>query len=277
MGFYGNRFSFDGIPCEEFGLALYDIQGNSQDSSVNVASVGTVIEDWIPTKNRSFFYGIRQNSPLVFTMVFGVDPSLSRTHTFPTMEDFLDRWEIARINNWLTGHTSNRKWLEIEQSDMETVRFFCTVTELKLITHGWFPWAFSCTVTCDSPYGYMFPKKYTYSCSGSLSAELRSKGVVNEDYFPTMTICPRTAGEISIVNQSDGGRVFLLNSSMPFVPHEKIWIDNDRGIIRSSEGRNLYDFFNFHFFRIKPGKNQLVLKGDFDLEVVCVFPVNVGG
>lgn len=55
MGFYGNHFSFDGIPCDEFGLAIYDIEGNSQGNSVDIASSGTIIEDWIPAKSKSFF------------------------------------------------------------------------------------------------------------------------------------------------------------------------------------------------------------------------------
>lgn len=277
MGFYGNHFSFDGIPCEEFGLAIYDIEGNSQGSSVDIASSGTIVEDWIPMKSRSFFYGVQQNKALTFTMVFGVNPELTRQGVFPTMEDYLDRWEIARISNWLTGHKDKRSWLEIEQADMETVRFYCTITELKLITHAWYPWAFSCTVTCDSPYGYMFPKKYSYDCSGGLTAELRSKSMINSDYYPVFVIQPRSAGKISILNQSDNSREFLLNSQLPFVEDEAITVDNDRGIIKSSDDRNLYDYFNFSFFRLKPGQNRLIMNGDFKLDIICEFPVNVGG
>ena len=275
MGFYGNHFSFNGYPCEEFGLALYDIEGNAQGNSGQIASTGEVIEDWIPTKSRSFFYGIRQNTPLVFKMVFGVDPELNLKNQFPTMEDFLDRWEIAKIGNWLTGHSDNRKWLEIEQADMETVRFFCTITDLEIVTHAWYPWAFACTVTCDSPYGYMFPKHYRYSCLGTNSVVLKSKSLINDFYYPTMTITPKGLGEISIVNQTDNGREFLISSLPESI--NTIFVDNDREIIKASNSQNLYDYFNFNFFRVRPGKNQLILRGDFDLDICCEFPVNVGG
>lgn len=276
MGFYGNHFSFNGTPCEEFGLAIYDIDGNSQGNTGLIASVGKVIEDWIPTKSKSFFYGIQQNTPLTFTMVFGVDPELNQNNEFPTMEDFLDRWEIARISNWLTGHSDNRKWLEIEQPDMETVRFFCTITDLKIITHAWYPWAFSCTVTCDSPYGYMFPKDYKYTCSGTKTVSLYSKSLINEFYYPTMIIVPQTMNQISIINKADSNREFLLKN-LPISIGTEITVDNERGIIKTSDGRNIYDYFNFNFFRLRSGNNQLVLSGNFEINISCEYPINVGG
>lgn len=276
MGFYGNRFSFNGIPCEKFGLAIYDIDGNSQGKSNLVPTVGKVIEDWIPTKSKSLFYGIQQNTPLTFNMTFGVDPELQREKGFITMDDYFDRWEITSINNWLTGHRDSRKWLEIEQPDMETVRFLCTITDLDIITHAWYPWAFTCTVTCDSPYGYLFPKKYVYSCSGTANVSLHSKSAVNDFYYPIMTITPKNSGDISIVNQSDNDREFLLKD-ISAGAEASIYVDNDRGIIRRADGLNIYDNFNFNFFRLLPGNNRLVLNGNFSLIVDCEFPVNVGG
>lgn len=276
MGFYGSHFSFNGTSCEEFGLAVYDIDGSSQGKSGLVASVGKVVEDWIPTKSKSLFYGIRQNTPLTFTMTFGVDPELQRKNGFVTMDDYLDRWEIASINNWLTGHTDSRKWLEIEQPDMENVRFFCTITDLEIITHAWYPWAFSCTVTCDSPYGYMSPKKYNYTCKGTQAVTLKSKSATNDYYYPTMVIVPQSTEKISIVNKSDGNREFLL-TNVPVGTGTEITVDNDRGIIKTANGLNIYDCFNFNFFRLRSGNNNLVLNGNFSLSVRCEFPVNVGG
>lgn len=276
MGFYGSHFSFNGIPCEEFGLAIYDIDGNSQGSSGIVASVGEIIEDWNPSRSKSFFYGVKQNTPLSFKMVFGVNPELTLQNQFLTMDDYLDRWEISKISNWLTGHSDSRKWLEIEQPDMETIRFYCTITDLEIITHAWYPWAFSCTVTCDSPYGYMFPKEFKYNCAGEASVVLRNKSLVNEFYYPKMIITPRDVRKISIVNQSTNNIEFLL-SNLPITAGTGISVDNERGIIKSADGRNIYDYFNFQFFRLKPGNNKLVLNGDFDLKIICEFPMNVGG
>lgn len=275
MGFWGNHFSFDGIACEEFGLALIDIGSYKQDEDGAVASAGEIIEDWVPSRNRSYFYGIQQNTPLTFRMVFGVDPELTDLGQIVTMDDYFDRWEITEINNWLTGH-NERKWLEIEQPDMETVRFFCTITDLSVITPGWCPWAFSCTVTCDSAYGYQYPKTYHYSVSGSTSVTLKSKNKTNEPYYPIMYITPRNVTEVSIKNVTDGSAEFLL-SNIPISAGVKITVDNDRGIITTTSDINIYDSFNFKFLRILPGNNVLNLRGYFDIDIVCEFPVNIGG
>ena len=63
----------------------------------------------------------------------------------------LDRYEVEAIATWLTGHNT-RKWLTIVQADMETFRYKCFISELRLITDGDYPWAFSCKVSCDSPF-----------------------------------------------------------------------------------------------------------------------------
>lgn len=275
MAFYGSHFSFDSIPCEEFGLVIYDINGNTQGNSGMIASTGEVVEDWLSTKSKSLFYGVKQNKPLSFNMVFGVDMDKGRFDNYPSMEDFLDRWEIARISNWLTGHKSNRKWLEIEQPDMEAVRFFCTITDLSTIQYGWHPWAFSCTVTCDSPYGYMFPITESFSCRSNHNISLYGKQMTNEPYYPKLVISPIEAGNISVVNSTDSDREFLLKNVPSGV--KTIVVDNDKGIIETDTGINLYDSFNFKFLRLCPGQNTLSLSGDFDIDIICEFPVNIGG
>ena len=91
-----------------------------------------------------------------------------------------------------------------------------------------------------------------------------------------MIITPRDVRKISIVNQSTNNIEFLL-SNLPITAGTGISVDNERGIIKSADGRNIYDYFNFQFFRLKPGNNKLVLNGDFDLKIICEFPMNVGG
>lgn len=44
MSFYGDRFIFDGIPCEEFGLMLYDI-GSTGQQPTSFASNSDFMED----------------------------------------------------------------------------------------------------------------------------------------------------------------------------------------------------------------------------------------
>ena len=281
MGFYGKHFSYNGISCDEFGLALYDIGEAGQGSSTFIASSGEIIEDWIPLKHSSYFYGVRQNTPLTFTMVFGVDPEIKKSKPLVTPDDFLDRWEINRINNWLTAHTDSRKWLEIEQPDTEYLRYYCTITDLQLITHGWYPWAYQCTVSCDSAYAYTYPYKFRYSVGTSSASEtktvfLRSRSNINELYYPDMIITPKKKERILIQNLAVEDKSFIMNPSK-YVSGMTINISGDTEVISCSEEWDMYEGFNFNFVPLTPGNNKLKLQGCFDVEFICEFPVNPGG
>lgn len=281
MGFYGKHFSYNGISCDEFGLAIYDIGNMGQGDSSNVASAGEVTEDWIPLRNRSFFYGVRQNTPLSFNIIFGVDPEIKKDKMIVTPYDYLDRWEINKINNWLTAHTDSRKWLEIEQPDTEYLRYYCTITNLQLITHGWFPWAYQCTVTCDSPYAYTYPYKYKYSvgsanADGEKTVSLRSRSNINEFYYPDIKITPKKKGQIYIENLTAEKEEMILDPEK-YTDGMTITIHGGDQIIESSEGWDMYEGFNFNFLPLVIGDNHIKLKGFFDIEFICEFPVNPGG
>ena len=60
MSFYGDRFIFDGIPCEEFGLILYDVGWSKQDVT-GFASDSEFSEDRIARRYDPLFYGVSQN------------------------------------------------------------------------------------------------------------------------------------------------------------------------------------------------------------------------
>lgn len=74
MGFIAKKFSFNRIPCEHFGLRIYDIDGNTNEATP-FASTGELQTDVIPSKGRTFLYGRSYESPLEFNLVFGLDPS----------------------------------------------------------------------------------------------------------------------------------------------------------------------------------------------------------
>ena len=270
MAFIGSYFSYNGIPCTEFGLLIYDIDGNSQGSS-SFPSVGEVQEDWVPSKGRSYFYGLSHSKPLQFKIVFGVDPdNIGEV-------DFLDRYEMDAIANWLTGH-NERKWLEITQPDMESVRYKCSITGLDRIDHAWLPWAFAATVTCDSPYGYTYPMEFNYNCIGETEISLFSRSTLNQVYYPKLEIALNGSNTISIINQSCGNPEFKF-TDLPRSHFLTISIDNDSGVISSSDSdyKNLYQYFNFNFLPLTRGRNNILVSGDCTLKFLCEFPVNFGG
>jgi hypothetical protein len=157
--FYGYHFAFDGIPCEEHEVMIFD-WGGPKDEGGYFAATGEIIEDQLLTQMKPMFYGVEPSEPLEFKFTFGASPCRVNIHK-P-----LDRWDMQAIASWLTNKDGYR-WLEIEQPDMEVIRYKCVISELKYLTSGWLPWAFECTVRCDSGCAYTFPEWFSYLIHGT--------------------------------------------------------------------------------------------------------------
>lgn len=271
MGFLARNFSFNGIPCEEFGVRILDINGSGNSAS-SFANTGSLITDIVPSTGRNFLYGRSYDIPLEFTITFGVDPD---PH-YVTSEDYFDRYEMDRIANWLTG-PEEYKWLEIEQADLDMIRYHCIITELTPIQVSWSPWAFTTRVVCDSPYGYMLPRIKTFSCSDETTIILNNQSTLKKLYYPKITIEQNGSNTISIVNNSYDDFEFKF-TNIP-VLNLTINIDGELGIITSSDStyKNLYQYCNLHWLPLIKGKNELTVTGDCNITFTCEFPVNFGG
>lgn len=270
MGFLAKKFSYNRIPCEEYGLRIFDIDGNDNEATP-FASAGELQTDVIPSRGRTFLYGRTFNSPLEFKLVFGLDPLAIK------MNEHLDRYEMDAIANWLTS-TTQYKWLEIEQPDLEVIRYHCVISELTPIQLSWLPWAFSAKITCDSPFGYMFPQKFHYSCSGNTIINLISRSTIQKLYYPKLNIQLNGSNTISIINKSCDN-IELKFTGLPQSHFLTISIDNELGKIESSDTSysNLYRYFNFNWLPLKKGMNKLEVKGNCILDFICEFPLNYGG
>lgn len=273
MAFEGCGFAFDGVPASEFGLILYDFGSNTQGDSP-IASTGEIISETLQKRARSYLYGVSQSKPLEFQLVFGVNRRSASAHK-P-----LDRWDIQAITAWLTGHDDGKwKWLEIEQPDLETVRYRCLISELTPISEGLETWGFSCRVTCDSPFGYTYPETYCYRLTGeSKKILLFNRSSFHGAYYPRLEIFLKGGDGISIVNESDGERKFQFSGLAGFVPLI-LTVDNENQVIQADKRlpKSAYSYFNMNFFRLVRGDNSLVISGQGLIKIICEFPVNVGG
>ena len=268
MAFYGSEFLFDGKSCREYGLEMYDF-GSTTQGDVSFPSAGKIHEERLYGRYSSLFYGISQNEALEFTLVFG--PTIAAVDAGVP----LDRYEIAEIAGWLTGH-NEQKWFEIIQPDLVPFRYKCVISDLKLITYGKMPWAFSCKVSCDSPFAYTFPETFTYNIKTSGEGILFNKSSYNGYYKPKIILSNIGSDSFSITNNSDGGRIFKFKDLPESV--SSISIDNDAMIIKHEGGTlNIYPYFNYHFFRLVRGNNRLAFSGTADVQIICEFPVNIGG
>jgi len=266
MAFYGCDFTFDGISASSKGLMLYNFGGTGQDD-VDL-SVGEIAEDRINRRYDSLLYGLVQNEPLEFTLVFGADPD--------DIDDgvFLTREKVNEIAKWLTGHQT-WKVLTIDQEDMEDYHYRCMITGLRLLTDGSYPWAFSCRVTCDSPFAYKAASVTTQTLTGTAkNFTIENTSVLNGYYYPVITMTGNTGTSLAIINSSDSGRSCSL-TGMP-TGSQDITIDCRNCVITSSAGYNLYPYFSRNFLRLVPGTNNLTATGTGTLAITCEFPVNIG-
>lgn len=269
MAFYGNYFSFDGQPCTEYGLMVYDLDGNSQ-SDNSFTSSGTVVEDRVSHRYKPLYYGIINDKPLEFNLIFGANPKRIEEYKY------FDRWDLESIASWLTGK-DGYKWLEIEQPDMEAVRYKCIISDLKPITMGRLPYAFSCKVICDSPFAYTYPETTTYSVPSSLSTTYFNRSSYNGYYRPKLEITLNGVSAFKIKNITDNNREFTF-TGLPTASALTIYVDNENGVITNSLNLStLYNSFNFNFFRLKRGENSLLFTGTSTVKIISEFPVNIGG
>lgn len=268
MSFYGTEFIFDGTSSYEYGLCLYYQINNTTQGDTEFASNVKMSEDRPARRSSSYCYGGTLEDSLEFKLVFGVTEERKEAH------GHFDRWEMQKIASWLTGHR-DYKWLQIVQDDLGSVRYRCYITDLKAVEVSSMHWGFECTVTCDSPYGYLAPQEYVYEVDGSLEVTLHSYSSSNDPYFPAVSVQSLDGDSMSIKNLTDSNREFSLNG----IPTGSgtINLDAEHGILSCESGVNLYPYCNFKFPRLLRGDNELVLTGTGTFIFQCEFPVNVGG
>ena len=280
MAFYGCDFIFDGKRASSFfegvpnaahkKLMVYNIGSYGQDD-VDL-SVGEIVEDRINRRYDSLLYGLVHNEPLQFTLVFGIDPDVL------TGEMCLNRIDVARVAEWLTGHREY-KILEIDQPDMLHYRFHAMVTGLKVISDGGLPVAFSAEITCDSPFAYNEPVTYRIDMNSEMNKPFRldNQSMTNWYYYPVLEIELDGASYIQFENTADGGRIMLIEN-IPSDSGQVIRIDCQNQIITDSLGYNLYPGFNMRFLRLVPGENNINISTDGvgEVRTTCEFPMNLG-
>lgn len=267
MAFWGRTFVFNGIPCDDFDLMLYDIGSNTQGAGT-FASTVSVVEETLPRRWKPYLYGVTYSNKLQFSMVFGVNQRRIDTGRF------LDRYELEAIASWLTGQ-NQYMWLEVEQPDLEYVRYRCMISDLKIVEFGNIPWALQASVTCDSPYAYLYPQTFEFDVSGSRQVVFYNESSHNGFYMPKLEIDLKRGTSFTVRNLSDGNRQFSFSGLPSSI--SKISVDNDLCIITDDQEINIYPHFNMKFFRLVKGENILYISGNGTLRLICEFPVNVGG
>lgn len=264
MSFTGLNFVFDGVSSEKYGLILCNF-GSTTQKAGQVGSKLSILEDRIPRRHIGVHYGTKDNEAKEFTLVMMVSDD----------NRCFDRYDIASVAGWLTGH-QDYKELTILQPDMEGVFYRCLISGLEQIENGMRTVGFVATVTCDGPHAYRRMAPATIDVSGETTLMYHNHSNVNSYYRPGIAVsCAGTS--FSIENASDGS-VFCLDG-MPD-GERMIYIDAANQVMTSSDGINLYQYWNNGinkcFPRFVRGDNHLVISGTGTLTIGNVFPWNIG-
>ena len=244
-GFNALKFIFDGIPSEYYKMYLLDFDG----SGVKTNSAGSnveIIQDKILRKATPYFFGTSQNEPLEFEITIGTTEKI-------------DRRDIAIIQKWLFGQT-RRKKLQIQQCDLDNIYFNCFLINPQITSIGNIPYAFTCTVQCDAPWAWEFPRTGTFQTQEvETNLEFYNSSDDTDYLHPKIEITlDSTTIAISAINANDNNRVFAFEN---LVPNEKLIIDNELETIVSSTGLNRLNNFNGNWFRFVQGINKIRIIG----------------
>lgn len=241
MNYDALNFIFDGVPSEQFGLFLCNINQTGKQTydgggNIKIHTSKTALMDY------NYLMGIEYDEMFEFKMTFGsIQPK--------------DKFDISLINNWLIGHSEYKK-LQILQHDMTHVYYNCILNDYKIVSFGNYAYAFECTVICDRPWSLGNTRTYNIKKGTSI---LLNESHTNRLTYPILSFTTNQANAtVSIVNASNDNwetKFTGLSSG------ETITVDNQLQLITSSLGLFRLGNFNKHWLELVPRNNKLIVSG----------------
>jgi len=250
MAFYGSSFIYNGTPSELYGLYIKDIDASAINSSMGNSSM-EILEKKIFRKATPYFYGATPSPKLSFDFSAYSDEEI-------------DASQFELIQKWLFSNTTYKKF-QIDQYDIQDIYFDAILNNPKIQRVGNIIQGFSCSVECNSPFAYKFPKTttYAYTASSVNANETYYNGSDDSGnyLYPNLVITMNNFnGDISIINHSDiNDRAFTFTG---LLANEVLTINCGLQTIESSTGLKRLSHSNKKFLRLVPGVNNLNIVGN---------------
>lgn len=255
------EFTFAGIPASSFGMFVSDV-GDKKHTDNGFANKAKIVETRLANRITPLHFGVRyHDEPLKFPLIFG-------------SKHEMDRYQMQAVANWLTGY-QDYQWLSIDQPDMEQIQFRCLIQSLTPISVGWFPVAFEAEIVCDCPYGYSYPFEEQIEVKGRSNYLFYNDSTIKALLRPFLKIeLAQDCSSFSIANKTTGSIMQFLELPSGGIT---ILIDSENEVLREEKGRyNLYQFFNFQFFEVSSGCNELVFEGNGTVTISGQYLYNMG-
>jgi hypothetical protein len=205
-----------------------------------------VLSQRVLRKSKPYYLGRTQEPVLEFPLTFGTARPISA----------MDR---DMISAWLYGRAVYKR-LYIMQDDLNGAYFNCMLKDPEPQYVGGLNYAFTCLVSCDSPFAYGPEKTISGSATAGVTKTLEIYNSSSEDeyLYPTVHFLASGASLISyyMTNYSDSERITSFEG-IPYDPIE-ITLDNDLQMI-TSDRTGLLTYFNNNWFRLVPKYNLVTI------------------
>lgn len=285
--FYGYDFVYDDIPSQKWDLKIITFEDGGLFNGVGSSDIN-IITQRVLRKSKPYYLGRTQETVLEFPLTFGTAAPISGL-------------ERDMISAWLFGRSIYKK-LYILQDDLNGAYFNCFLTKPEPLYIGGLNYAFTCNVTCDSPWAYSPEHIVSGSFAGGQNFSFNIYNSSSEDeylypsvYFKlTATSIPQYQRSLTFSNATDNYRHF---NWAYLYDKDEITVDNDLQIVtldntinpfprtsdidQSSIVSLLNCFIDKNWFRLLPKNNEIIAavgaNSIIDFEIRFTERMKIGG
>lgn len=235
-------FSFDNKYSTDFGIINVNVDSGMMEE--NFLANKQINEETIRGKEKPYHQDI-QREPIVLNLNFA-------------FEDKWDTDKIREVARWLDVNYYKELFFS---NDVNRIFYAMPVDEARLIHNGLSQGYISLTMRTNSPYSYSPVYIDEYDLSTNLTTtNITFENLGDTDLYPELWIQKIGAGDISIVNNTNGGQEFKFTN---LADQEEVYIDNENSIIITDiVDTYRYDNFNNNYLKLlKYSVNNLTVTG----------------
>lgn len=238
-------FYFDGIKSSDLGVYLVNVGGGLLTHSF--LPEREIISESIPNNDIPYVYGYKKNSlamPLTLTLID-------------------EKWTLEKrrqIATWL----DRDYFCEFYRQDFPEVRYYLSYEGGVDLTHnGADDGYINVQMKNISPHAYSPIMTENIHHNSTTPVVYEFKNIGDANIYPEMQIKKIGDGDLSIVNQSNGGKEFKFNN---LLNNETVYVDNlNRHIETDISLTNRYDDFNGDYLELVYGVNRLEISGQCEI------------
>lgn len=249
------HFNYDGQSSKDFGLINVTTRNGMYEEMF--VSSREIIETKISKNDTPYFEGLN-TAPREFEMELAF------------VNGFTDEL-LERVYRWLFQARYKPLFFE----DKPDKLFYClAIGDSNIIHNGLKQGYISVVMRCDSPFIYSpfyLTEKYDLSSNtGKYPITIENKGHFN--LFPELSIEKIGLGNITIVDTSNGGRIFEIRE---LTDKEKIYINCEKEIIETDIiGVYRYDNIIGSYLEFPYGKNIIEVEGKCIIQIRYQYKLN---